>query len=146
MNINIIKMQNELMNSLTNDQLLLCEKEDLVEYINGLKEGSVRVKYYNEGAPFVDKFLNELCVLKDDVAQVNGYTIAPSSFEDLYYEYKSFCEDNGLKSGVKKQVKKLMLESQEKSKYGLDLGKHIKDGKKNGTLFRPYFNFVYEED
>jgi len=77
----------------------------------------------------------------------NGVTLAPTGFEDIYYEYKEFRRTEGLNydAGDKKLIKGLMISAQKQTKYGLDIGQQKKGFKKNGTHRQPYFNFVIND-
>ena len=138
-------MESELMNTFTDEQLGMCEKETLIKYINDLKEQTPTSDLVSVCS--LDRFLNDKCSLKDDIIMANGFTLAPTGFEDLYYEYKGFRQAEGLSYGVgdKKEIKELIILAQKQTKYGLEIGQFKKDIKKNGTYRQPYINFVLDE-
>ena len=149
-------MEKELIDTFTNEQLLMCEKETLIKYINDLRDfwpmapsaGSDK-KNIIAVSP-LERFLNEKCVIKQNVMNTEGlYPIAPTSFDDLFYDYRWFCKEVGESPVLyshKKEIKHRMLEAQKQTEYGLSLGTRKKDGKKNGTHYKPCFNFVFIED
>ena len=52
-----------------------------------------------------------------------------------------------LRNKLKKKTKDDLMKWQEKTKYGLSLGRYKKDGRANGTLTHPSFNLkVIQEE
>jgi len=144
-------MESELMNTFTNEQLGMCDKDTLIKYINDIKEQQKPtlllhsvIKSDMVSVCPLDRFLNEKCALKDDNKLNNGRTLAPTGFEDIYYEYKQFRKDEGLDYGVgdKAEIRELFILAQKQTKYGLDIGQRKNDLRKNGSLRQPYLNFA----
>ena len=130
-------MNMELINSLTITQLQLCEKEDLINYIKYLKEE----KTIGENHP-LHKFIEERCI---HTASDESYPHrAPTHYQDIYYEYKVWCQGLGLNHTLwnKKKILQLLCDWQRSSIYGFSVGKSLGEGKQNGTMRLPYFNLV----
>jgi len=151
-------MNMELMNTFTDEQLNMCETENLISYIQELKEEVSNIEtiwkaqrphhtgeydIYNS----LDIFFMKACVEEDNIEQKNGTFKAPTSFDDLYYEYKYYTICHGLKPIDKKLAKCEFLKKQELSRYGLNLGKTLSERAINGSINKPYLNFkVIEEE
>ena len=145
-------MNMELMASFTDEQLTMCEKENLIEYIKGLKEEIESYKCFEEEEDInpLDKFIEQRCTSKESIYDPSLLHIAsppwraPTHFQDIYYEYKIWCKEQGYgaKCWGKKQVYNHLLNWQRDSSYGLSLGKTLKDGTQNGTMRVTYFNLV----
>ena len=139
-------MNMELMGSFTDEQLTMCEKENLIEYIKGLKEEIKSYKCFEEeDINPLDKFIEQRCTSKESIYDPSASIHrAPTHFQDIYYEYKIWCKEQGYgaKCWGKKQVYNHLLNWQRDSSYGLLLGKTLKDGTQNGTMRVTYFNLV----
>ena len=135
-------MDSKLMNTFTNEQLLMCEKETLINYINDIKK-EIPVKILTDSYEILEKFISEECKETDNITQKNGKEVAPTSFDDLFYEFNWWCICQGFRRMDKKKTKILFLQHQKFSKYGLDLGQTIKDGRPNGSERKLYLNLVW---
>ena len=91
----------------------------------------------------LEKFISEECKETDNITQKNGKEVAPTSFDDLFYEFKWWSQYQGFRRMDKKKTKILFLQHQKYSKYGLDLGQTIKDGRPNGSERKLYLNLVW---
>ena len=70
-------------------------------------------------------------------------------FEDLFDAWERWCDDEGYPSKNrpdKKEIKEALLKRQEKTDYGLVVGKVLKDGAPNGTRRNPRFNLRSVEE
>ena len=66
-----------------------------------------------------------------------------TSFDELYDDWETWCDDEGYQTRQrpdKREVKQALLRAQEKTTYGLVLGKTLKDKCANGTKSKPRFN------
>ena len=137
----------ELMASFTDEQLTMCEKENLIEYIKGLKEEIKSYKCFEEEEDInpLDKFIEQRCTSKESIYHPSASIHrAPTHFQDIYYEYKIWCKEQGYgaKCWERKKVYNHLVNWQRDSSYGLSLGKTLKDGTQNGTTRVTYFNLV----
>ena len=67
-----------------------------------------------------------------------------STFDELYDDWESYCDDEGIhqkQRPEKKEIKAELMKMQDKTNYGLVLGKKKTDGAPNGTKQKPKFNF-----
>lgn len=72
-----------------------------------------------------------------------------NSFDELYSVWDDYCDEVGVPSKQrpeKKEIKSSLLKLQEKTEYGLVLGKKVSDAAPNGTKLKPRFNFKCIED
>ena len=72
-----------------------------------------------------------------------------SSFDELYDDWESYCDEVGVHSKQrpeKKEIKAELMKLQDKTQYGLVLGKTKAEGAPNGTKLKPKFNFKMIED
>ena len=99
-----------------------------------------KTKSYRNENDIVGQWIDQGCEIVDNNVLDNGLELAPTSFADLFYEYKNWCQEQGHKPPDKKKTKDDLMKWQEKTKYGLSLGRTKKDGRANGTLMYPYFN------
>ena len=137
-------MDSKLMNTFTNEQLLMCEKETLIKYINDIKK---ELPKSFELYPYFKTFIEGRYREADMITTVKTkQMLAPTMFDDIYFEFKGFCLEYGYKRPDKKQTKNLLIEHQTLSNYGLCLGKNLKEGKPNGSEMRPYFNLILMEE
>ena len=147
-------MNMDLMNTFTNDQLIMCEKENLIMYIIEMRKerrdseanSEVNSEANSESTKVkrLDLFIEERCTTSSEIQLSNGMFLAPTCFEDLYFEFKMWCLDYSYSSLPldKNRIKKQLLQWQKHSEYGLSLGKTMKEGRKNGSERKPYFNLV----
>lgn len=138
----------DLMNTFTNDQLIMCEKENLIMYIIEMRKETALLANSEANKPKkvkqLDLFIEERCTTSSEIQLSNGVFLAPTCFEDLYFEFKMWCLDYSYSSLPldKNHIKKQLLAWQKHSEYGLSLGKTMKEGRKNGSERKPYFNLV----
>ena len=67
-----------------------------------------------------------------------------STFDELYDDWESYCDNEGIhqkQRPEKKEIKAELMKMQDKTNYGLVLGKNASDGAPNGTKRKPKFNF-----
>jgi len=72
-----------------------------------------------------------------------------TSFEELFDAYEYWCDDEGYPAKQrpnKREVKEELKKMQDKTTYGLVLGKKSSDGCPNGTKNKPKFNFTVIDD
>ena len=119
----------------------------LEEWLKYDKEGIIippqvnnKTKSYRNENDIVGQWIDQMCELCDNIPQSNGLELAPTCFGDLEYEFKQWCQEQGYKVPDKKKTKDDLLKWQDKSKYGLSLGRYKKDGRPNGTMGYPSFN------
>lgn len=121
------------------------EIESLKEEIHKLKHPPVPL----HKKPLHDilmKFLEDKCELKDNVGP-----LAPTNFMDIFFDFRAWAEEMDLAGRVKghdskKLIKGFMMEAQDNSKYGLEIGGTMKDGCKNGSARNLYVNFVCKDE
>ena len=83
--------------------------------------------------------------IDDDVVECDEFC----SFDELYDAWERWCDEEGYHSKQrpeKKEVKESLLKHQEKTEYGLVLGKNNSDKCPNGTKRKPKFNFKPMDD
>ena len=67
-----------------------------------------------------------------------------SKFDELYDDWENYCDDEGIhqkQRPEKKEIKAELMKMQDKTNYGLVIGKKLSDGAPNGTKLKPKFNF-----
>jgi len=67
-----------------------------------------------------------------------------SKFDELYDDWECYCDDEGIhqkQRPEKKEIKAELMKMQDKTNYGLVIGKKMSDGAPNGTKQKPKFNF-----
>ena len=72
-----------------------------------------------------------------------------TTFDDLYDDWESYCDDEGIQPRQrpeKKEIKGELMKMQDKTDYGLVVGKKKSDGAPNGTKQKPKFNFKVIDD
>jgi len=139
-------MSKSLMDSLSINQLKLCEKEQLVEYIIELK----KQKEEEPEKTLLEQFIDETCDLTDCETQHNGRWTAPTSFLDILYEYKMWviCQGQRFNNSkeYKQKIKEDLIKWQKESMYGCFMGATKQEGKPNGSLKYPLFNLVVNQE
>ena len=83
--------------------------------------------------------------MDDDVIECDEFC----SFDELYDAWERWCDDEGYMAKQrpeKREVKLELLKHQEKTEYGLVLGKKKSDNCPNGTKNKPLFNFKPMDD
>ena len=99
--------------------------------------------------PIVDKWFMNQCEFADNIVDTDGITeYAPSELQHLFDQFKDWFEDLELdiKQPDKKTFKTSLLAIQEKTPYGLVMGKKKSDMKVNGYRSNPLFNFKVRDD
>lgn len=103
-----------------------------------------KTKSYRNENDNVGRWISEACEeVPNEV--VDGVEKAPTPFTDLSEDYDEWCKENGIKSN-KNKFKEDLMRWQEKSQFGLSLGRTLKDGCSNGSKRNPRFNLVVVED
>jgi P4 family phage/plasmid primase-like protien len=77
--------------------------------------------------------------ISDDIVECDDF----NSFDELFDSWERWCDDEGYHSKQrpdKKEIKEALFKIQEKTDYGLVLGKIKTDGAPNGTKRQPRFN------
>jgi len=110
------------------------------------KQVNNKTKSYRNENDIVGQWINQCCEIGDNVPQANGLEQAPTSFDNLFEEYKGWCQEQGYKAPDKKKTKDDLLKWQEKTKYGLSMGQNMKSGRPNGSVRTPYLNLKMVED
>ena len=67
-----------------------------------------------------------------------------STFDELYDDWENYCDNEGIhqrQRPEKKEIKTELMKMQDKTNYGLVIGKKKSDGAPNGTKLKPKFNF-----
>ena len=126
----------------------------LEEWMKYDKEGIIvpkqvnnKTKSYRNENDIVGQWIDQTCEISNNISLKNGLELAPTSFDDLFYSYKEWCQEQGYKSPDKKKTKDDLMKWQEKSKYGLSIGKNMKAERPNGSERTPYFNLkVIQEE
>jgi len=131
-----------------------CEKAQVK--IRDLEKELFEFKGVNRIKCFLDECEETDYIMKcedDEVQMPNGktivrqisYSVAPISFDEIFYDFCKWSEDRFSGDVCKESVKKFLLEHQKNSAYGLDIGDYEEELKKNGTYDKPLFNFTYIE-
>jgi len=105
-----------------------CEAEGKIVKLNGMDSGVV-----TEHLSIVE-WINDRIVVCEEF----------STIDELYDDWESYCDDEGIhpkQRPEKKEIKAILMQMQDKTDYGIQLGKKYSDGAPNGTKFRPKFNF-----
>ena len=89
---------------------------------------------------------NSVVKLLPNLIKDNGLEEAPTDFADLFYEYRGWCQEQGHKPPDKKKTKEDLFKWQEKTSYGLSVGRTKKDKRPNGTETYPRFNLKLMEE
>jgi hypothetical protein len=138
-----------LMDSLSINQLKLCEKEHLINYIVELKS-LIGAETKGQKKSLLEQFMDESCVPTDCIKQKNGSLIAPTSFGEIFYEYKDWAMCQGHRFDNSKEyklkIKEDLIKWQEASVYGCFMGDTKQEGEPNGSLKFPLFNLVVNSE
>ncbi len=81
----------------------------------------------------------------DDLEECDDFL----TFDELFDAWERWCDDEGYREKQrpeKKEIKDALCKLQEKTEYGLVLGKKLADGCVNGTKRNPKFNFKPNDD
>ena len=124
------------------EEWLLYDKEG----IKVPSEVSDKTKAYRNDNDIVGQWIDQACEEGDNVQLKNGIEMAPTSFADLFFDYSAWCKEQGYKPPDKKKTKDELLKWQEKSKYGLSIGKKKSENLPNGSERAPSFNLIIVEE
>ena len=72
-----------------------------------------------------------------------------STFNELFDDWEGYCDEVGIhpkQRPEKKEIKSTLMKLQDKTEYGLVIGKKNSDGAPNGTKMYPKFNFKTNEE
>ena len=72
-----------------------------------------------------------------------------STFDELYDDWENYCDNEGIhqrQRPEKKEIKTELMKMQDKTNYGLVIGKNKSDNAPNGTKRKPKFNFKVIDD
>jgi len=101
--------------------------------------------YRNEN-DIVGQWISASCDEAPNLVSTDGVTeTAPTDINTLHTEFKDWVEEQEIAKYIvpdKKKFKTALLKWQEKSGYGLKIGKNAGDKKVNGTPNDPKFNLV----
>ena len=129
----------ELWNTLFVIKLLDKYRKYNVEGTKPPAEVKEKTKAYRTSNDIIANWMN------DDIVESDEFC----SFDDLYDAWERWCDEEGYHSKQrpdKREVKATLLKFQEKTEYGLVLGKNKKDKCPNGTRNKPKFNFKPIDD
>ena len=88
----------------------------------------------------------ELCEIVPNIKNDDGSEIAPTDFEDLFYQINDWCKKVGHKLQDKKKTMADLKKWQRKSKFGIQMGTKKSERCVNGTTQDPKFNLVYKPE
>ena len=99
-----------------------------------------KTKDYRNANDLVGQWINDCCIeVENDVSGVNE--VAPSEFDNLFADFKEWCDSQEEKNPPeKKSVKEALKKWQASSKFGLSIGKKKTDSGVNGFEGKPRFN------
>lgn len=129
----------ELWNTLFVIKLLEKYRKYNIEGTKPPKEVKEKTKAYRTSNDIIANWMN------DDIVETDEFY----SFDDLYDSWERWCDEEGYHSKQrpdKREVKATLLKCQEKTEYGLVLGKNKKDDCPNGTRAKPKFNLKPIDD
>ena len=125
---------------------LQCKVQELQIDLKISKDRCDKLYKESKSCPQVQivQWMDQNCIEADNVLSKDGITeIAPTDYATLYYNYVEWCQEEELLNRAdKKTFKTEILDWQQKSKYGLCVGKSKKesDGMINGYLSHPLIN------
>jgi hypothetical protein len=141
------ELKKNIKNYETNEKIRELLIADQSIEIKALKEENEKLK--NPEVPLHKKPIHDIFMkfIAEECEEIDNIgVVAPTMFEDIYYEFRGWIDKQDLAGRVKgcnkKLIKSFMIEAQEQSKYGLDLGKVLADKRKNGTALKLRVNFV----
>jgi len=151
--IEILKQKNAELNDL-NGSAVKWEIEMLKEKNAELNEKNIKLIIFIQNSQYSSqKFLNlylsedivkrwigDCCVEEENIKEgINEY--APSEYDNLFAEFKEWCDQNEESNPPdKKSVKEALKKWQLSSKFGLSIGKKKSDSNVNGFEAKPRFN------
>ena len=105
-----------------------------------------KTKAYRNENDTVGQWIEQECEECENKMYPNGDELAPTNFEDLFFEFKNWCSKQGYKPPEKKKTKETFIKWQEKSKWGYCIGRKKSDKRPNGTQSNPCFNLKILDD
>ena len=104
------------------------------------EEVTDKTREYRNANDLVGQWINDCCSeVENTVNGVNEY--APSEFDNLFAEFKEWCDNEEEKNPPdKKTVKEALKKWQSSSKFGLSIGKMKANSGVNGFEAKPRFN------
>ena len=110
-------------------------------------EVRTKTRAYRNDNDLVGQWIDQCCELAPNIVGQNGVNeFAPLDYEDLWMEFKEWCEDQEIKKPDKKSTRESLLKWQSKSSYGLDISKKKGDKCVHGTFSAPRFNLVIKDE
>jgi putative DNA primase/helicase len=110
------------------------------------KQVNNKTKAYRNENDIVGQWIDQCCQPADNIPDKDGIERAPSNIDNLFYQFKIWCQEQGHKAADKKKTKDDLIKWQEKSSYGLLIGKTMAQGLPNGSDRKPLFNLVLVEE
>ncbi len=83
--------------------------------------------------------------MDDCIVECDEFT----TFNELFDDWEGYCDEVGIhpkQRPEKKEIKSTLMKLQDKTEYGLVIGKKNSDGAPNGTKMYPKFNFKTNEE
>ena len=112
--------------------------------INIPDEVKAKTNEYRNNNDLVGQWIDQNCTEEDNIVSTDGVTEqAPTDFENLYDDFKEWCEGEEIRNCPdKKSVRNSLKKWQEKSRYGLNYGKKKSEAGSNGYEKSMKFNLV----
>jgi len=110
------------------------------------KQVNNKTKAYRNDNDIVGQWIDQCCEVGDNLVDEDGIERAPGDYENLYFLFTEWCKKQGYKVQDKKKTKDDLYKWQEKTVYGLSIGKNMKEGKPNGSLRTPKFNLIIPDE
>ena len=106
-----------------------------------------QTKSYRNDNDVVGQWIDQCCEIADYVIGSNKVDkYAPSEFDDLYRDFKEWCDEQEMRKPDKKTTREALLKWQGKSSYGIDISKSMSDKCVHGTYTNPKFNLKVRND
>ena len=51
------------------------------------------------------QWIDQTCEISDNIPQKNGLELAPTSFDDLFYSYKEWCQDKVINHLIRRKLR-----------------------------------------
>ena len=110
------------------------------------KQVSNKTKAYRNDNDIVGQWIDQCCEVVNNIVDEGGLERAPGEYENLYFQFKAWCQEQGYKVPDKKKTKEDLFKWQEKTSYGLSVGKNMKQGMPNGSIRTPWFNLAVSDE
>ena len=110
--------------------------------INIPDEVKTKTNEYRNNNDLVGQWIDQNCMEEDNIISTDGITEqAPTDFENLYDDFKEWCEGEEIRNCPdKKSIRNSLKKWQEKSRYGLSYGKKKSESGANGYEKSMKFN------